>query len=199
MGLALRDAQRHNYGEYLNWPDEQRYELIHGQAYAMSPAPSSSHQVMVVELLAQISEGLGDDACRALVAPVDVLLPASDEADEQCDTVVRPDLLVLCDPDKLREYGVRGAPEWIIEVLSPATAHHDQVIKRDLYEQHGVMEYWLVHPVDRLLTIYRLYEGEYGKPEIVELVGRSAPQLPVSVQIDWERVLRRMPSFGEAD
>ena len=194
MGLPLRDLEHHTYGDYLAWPEDVRYELIDGTAYAMSPAPTVSHQEVVLELSRQIDEVLDASPCRVLIAPLDVRLPRGDEADEAVDTVVQPDLLVVCDPARIDERGVRGAPDWIIEVLSPATAAHDQVVKRDLYERAGVREYWLVHPTDRIVTVYRLENGRYGRPDIAELAGETAPQAVPGVVIDWARVTRRLPA-----
>jgi Uma2 family endonuclease len=195
MGLARRDLERHTYGDYLAWPEDVRYELIDGVAYAMSPAPTVSHQEVLLELSRQIDEALDESACRVLIAPLDVRLPRGDEADEAVDTVVQPDLLVVCDPARIDERGVRGAPDWIIEVLSPATAAHDQVRKRDLYERAGVREYWLVHPTDRIVTVYRLENGHYGRPDIAELAGETATQAVPGVVIDWARVTRRLPAL----
>ena len=195
MGLPRRDLEHHTYGDYLAGPEDVRYELIDGIAYAMSPAPTVSHQEVVLELSRQIDEALDASACRVLIAPLDVRLPRGDEADAAVDTVVQPDLLVVCDPTRIDERGVRGAPDWIIEVLSPATAAHDQVVKRDLYERAGVREYWLVHPTDRIVTIYRLENGRYGRPDIAELTGETAPQAVPGVVIDWARVTRRLPAL----
>ena len=195
MGLPRRDLEHHSYGDYLAWPEDVRYELIDGIAYAMSPAPTVSHQEVLLGLYRQIDEALDASACRVLIAPLDVRLPRGDEADEVVDTVVQPDLLVVCDPARIDERGVRGAPDWIIEVLSPATAAHDQVVKRDLYERAGVREYWLVHPTDRIVTVYRLENGRYGRPDIAELIGETAPQAVPGVVIDWARVTRRLPAL----
>ena len=195
MGLPRRDLEHHTYGDYLAWLEDVRYELVDGIAYAMSPAPTVSHQEVVLELSRQIDEALDESACRVLIAPLDVRLPHGDEADAAVDTVVQPDLLVVCDPARIDERGVRGAPDWIIEVLSPATAAHDQVLKRDLYERAGVREYWLVHPTDRIVTVYRLEHGRYGRPDIAELIGETAPQAVPGVVIDWARVTRRLPAL----
>ncbi len=193
MGLAQRDIERHNYGDYLTWPDDDRYELIDGVAYVMAPAPAVIHQAVLVELARQVDEALEESHCRVLIAPLDVRLPRGDETDEEVDTVVQPDLLVVCDPAKIDERGVRGAPDWIVEILSPATAAHDQVKKRDLYERHGVREYWLVHPVDRIITVYRVESGAYGRPYIAELAGETAARAVPGVVIDWQRATRRLP------
>lgn len=194
MGFVLRDQEHHTYGDYLNWPDDVRYELVDGHAYAMVPAPSVSHQEVVLELARQVADALEGSECRVLIAPVDVRLPKQDETDNQVDTVVQPDLLVVCDQARVDERGVRGAPDWIVEVLSPATAAHDQVVKREIYERHGVGEYWLVHPADRLLIIYRLQDGAYGKPDVMELKGEATVSRIPGVTIEWTRVTRRLAS-----
>lgn len=194
MGLALKDEQKHNYGDYLKWPNEFRYELLDGDAYLMSPAPDLAHQEVAGEIYFQAMRALRNKPCRPFIAPVDVRLPKRDEADELIDTVVQPDVLVVCDPAKLDRKGVRGAPDWVVEVLSPSTASHDQIKKQKIYERHGVREYWLVHPVDRVLTIYRLRDNAYGKPEIVELQGSTAVTILPGVEILWDELVERLPS-----
>ena len=192
MSLPQRDEQHHTYGEYLLWPEDQRYELIDGVAYAMTPAPTRRHQEVLGELFRQVANALQHHPCTAFIAPFDVRLPKGDEADEQVDTVVQPDLSVVCDPDKLDERGCRGAPDWVVEVLSPATASHDHRLKRAVYERAGVGEYWLVHPIDRMVTIYRLENGRYGRPEVQELKGRLAVgilpeiEIEIEIEIDWD-------------
>ncbi|BCX88536.1 hypothetical protein MIN45_P0905 [Methylomarinovum tepidoasis] len=186
MSLPKRDNVRHTYGEYRRWRDDVRYELIDGVAYAMAPAPSRIHQEVLGELFRQVANALVGHPCRAFIAPFDVRLPKGNEADDEIDTVVQPDLSVVCDPGKLDARGCRGAPDWIVEVLSPATAGHDHILKRVVYERAGVREYWLVHPVDRIVTIYRLEDGRYGVPEVRELQGRQQVAAVEGVEIDWE-------------
>lgn len=193
MGLALKDTQFYCYGDYLTWPDDTRYELIDGQAYAMSPAPDLAHQEVAGEIYLQARLALKNKPCRAFIAPVDVRLPKRDEADDLIDTVVQPDVLVVCDSSKLGRRGVRGAPDWVVEVLSPATAGHDQIRKRTLYERCGVKEYWLVHPVDRLLTVYILINAEYGKPELYELTGETQVNVLPDIVIQWDDLMTRLP------
>ncbi|MFM9968873.1 MAG: Uma2 family endonuclease [Burkholderiales bacterium] len=194
MGLAKRDTAHHTYGDYLDWPEDVRYELIDGVAYLMAPAPTVRHQEIAGEIFRQIANALEDKPCRVLIAPVDVLLPKTNEADARVDTVVQPDLMVVCDQSKIGERRVRGAPDFIVEVLSPATASHDMVIKRRLYERHGVREYWLIHPLDRVLTMYRLERGEFGKPDIVELKGATPIQALPGLAIEWDRLIARLPA-----
>jgi len=194
MGLPLRDVELHTYGDYLSWPEDVRYELIDGKAYLMAPAPSVSHQEIAGEIYRQLANALQGKPCRVLIAPVDVRLPKADEADERIDTVVQPDVLAVCDAGKVSERGVRGAPDFVVEVLSPATAAHDMVTKRRIYERHGVREYWLVHPMDRVLTIYRLTEsGEYGKPDTQELLGTTDVGVLPDVTIAWDELAARLP------
>ena len=192
MGLALKDTAYHNYADYLQWTDNN-YELIEGDAYFMAPAPNIEHQEVAGEIYRQIANTLVGKKCRAFMAPLDVRLPTKNEADEQINTVVQPDVLVVCDANKLDRRGVRGAPDWILEVLSPATASHDQIKKRDLYERHGVREYWLVHPTDRVLTIYLLQGKQFAKPEIVELTGQTAITVLEDVVIEWDDLITRLP------
>lgn len=190
MGLPQRDLERHTYADYLTWPDEMRYELIDGLAYAMGPAPARRHQEIAGEVFRQIADALEGSPCRSYIAPFDVRLPRANEVDDAVDTVVQPDISVICDKIKLDERGCRGAPDWVVEVLSPRTASHDQIVKRALYERVGVREFWLVHPVDNLVTIYLLENGVYGKPAMQELVGTTAATILPQAVIDWVRVLR---------
>jgi len=191
MPLHKNDNQPEHfrYGDYLHWPDGERWELVEGQAYAMAPAPSRLHQDVLLSIARQIADKLETSACRVYVAPFDVRLPDSNEADAWIDTVVQPDISVVCDPDKLDEAGCRGAPDWIVEILSPSTAHLDQGRKRGAYERHGVKEYWLVHPVDRIVTVYRLGDTGYGKPDIQALEGHSRSTSAGGVEIDWGLVV----------
>lgn len=192
MGLPRRDIEYHTYADYCSWPDDVRYELIDGVAYAMGPAPVRRHQGILLELARQVANILEGSPCRPYIAPFDVRLPKTDEIDNEVDTVVQPDLVVICDRAKLDDKGCRGAPDWVVEVLSPSTAGHDQILKRALYQRVGVREYWLVHPVDRIVTIYTLNFGSYGVPDVRELVGTLAVGVLPEIVIDWERVVREL-------
>lgn len=193
MALARRDNVHHTYGDYLGWPEDVRYELIGGVAYLMAPAPDLLHQEIAGEIYRQISTALIGAQCRAFIAPLDVRLPSTEEADEQIDTVVQPDVLVVCDAFKLDRRGVRGAPDLVVEVLSPSTATHDHVTKRRVYERAGVREFWLVHPTDRMVTIYRLADGEYGKPDVQELSGKTPVGVLSGVAVAWDELVARLP------
>ena len=188
MSLAKRDSAYHTYAEYLSWPADLRYELIDGAAYLMSPAPLRIHQEIVGEIYFQVRVALEGKPCRAYVAPFDVRLPKAGEADERVDTVVQPDLLVVCDESKLDERGLRGAPDWIVEVLSQSTAVHDQTVKLAAYERAGVREVWLVHPTDRSVTVYRLHDRVFARPAIREMKDALAVEAIPGLRVNWDRV-----------
>ena len=108
------------------------------------------------------------------------------------DTVVQPDVLIVCDRQKLDERGMRGPPDWVVEVLSPSTASYDQSVKIPLYERAGVPEVWLIHPTDQTLAIYRLEDGRYGRPIYQELKGQTLLSAVLGVSIDWDRMMTRL-------
>ncbi len=193
MSLAKRDEVLHTYADYLQWPEDVRYELIDGVAYLMSPGPDLAHQDVAGEIYYQLRQALGDSPCRAYIAPLDVRLPKGGERDELVDTVVQPDVMVVCQLERLDRRGVRGAPDFVVEVLSPSTSSHDQVRKLGIYERAGVREYWLVHPTDRVLSVYRLGDNGFGKADVQELAGATAVGVLPGVSITWDALLARLP------
>ena len=166
MALEKPQLGEFTYSDYMRWPAGERWQLLDGFAFAMAP-PSLPHQDVVSELGAQLRQQLRGKPCKALVAPVGVRLPKADEANELVRTVFEPDVLVVCDPSKIDKSGIRGAPDFIIEVLSPSTARFDQIQKRKAYELAGVREFWLVDIPGGVLTIYRYTEGAFAPSEIV--------------------------------
>ena len=193
MRLFKRDARHYTYAEYLTWSDKEVGELVDGTAYVREPpAPSASHQGIVVELGRQAGNALEHTPSRVFVAPFDVRLPKSTEEDEQVDTVVQPDVLIVCDSRKIDARGMRGAPDWIAEVLSPSTASHDRTVKLPVYERAGVREVWLVDPMDRTLAIYRREAGHYGRATLPELKGQTQLTAVPGVTIDWDRALAKL-------
>jgi Uma2 family endonuclease len=193
MALLKRDAHHYTYADYLKWSASSGDELIDGIAYVREPpAPAPSHQGIVVGLCSQIDTALKDKPYRVYVAPFDVRLPKSAEHDDQVDTVVQPDVLIICDLQKIDARGMRGAPDWVAEVLSPYTASHDQVVKLPAYERAGVREVWLVHPIDRTLAIYQLEAGRYGRARILELKGKTQIAAIPGITIDWDELLNKV-------
>ena len=193
MPYIQRDNLHHTYGDYLTWSADHGNELIDGVAYVREPpSPSRYHQQVVGEIFGQLWAALEGKPCQVYVAPFDVRLPKSDETDDQIDTVVQPDVLIVCDRQKLDIRGMRGAPDWIAEVLSPSTASYDQIKKLSVYERAGVPEVWLIHPMDRTLTIYRLEGGRYGQPKQISLGGRTQISAVPGVSVDWDRLLAHL-------
>ena len=191
MSLRTRDGERHTYADYLTWSDDELcVGLIDGIAYVRElPSPSRVHQRLVGALYLQVGAALEHTPYHAYVAPFDVRLPKSGERDDQIDTVVQPDVLIVCDPGKLDARGMCGAPDWLAEVLSPSTAGYDQVLKLQAYERAGVAEVWLIHPTDRTLAVYRLEAARYGRPTLLELRGKTALTAVPAVTIDWDRIV----------
>jgi len=193
MAYIQRDTQRHTYGDYLTWSAEHGNELINGTAYVREPpAPSRYHQQLAGELFGQIWTALRDKPCQVFHAPFDVRLPKSGEADDQVDTVVQPDVLVVCDLQKLDERGMRGAPDWVAEVLSPSTASYDRIIKVPVYERAGVRELWLIQPTELTLAIYCLQDARYGHPTLRQLSGEIQLTAVPGVSIDWDQLLSHL-------
>ena len=156
---ALPDYKRYTYADYCEWDDDERWEIIDGVAYAMSPAPLRRHQQILIELSTQLNSFLKGKLCEVYVAPFDVRL----NADKSDDTVVQPDILVVCDKSKFDPdgKGVVGAPDLIIEILSPSTERRDRMVKFRAYQQAGVHEYWIVDPANKMVATNVLSGGKY--------------------------------------
>lgn len=154
MNTIIRKADhRYTVADYLSWPGEERWELIDGVVYDMSPAPTIKHQNIAGRLYSRLEQRLRDRTCQPLIAPVDVVLSDRD--------VVQPDIIVVCDPAKITEKNIQGAPEVVVEVLSPATATKDLREKKALFERAGVAEYLLLDPLEEYALVYR--RGEDGR------------------------------------
>jgi Uma2 family endonuclease len=193
MTVSKRDTKYHTYGDYLVWSRTYGDELVDGTAYVREPpSPTRAHQEIVGEIHRQAATALKGKPGRAFVAPFDVRLPKETEADEQVDTVVQPDIFIVCDLQKVDERGVRGAPDWLVEVLSRSTRRHDKVVKLPVYERAGVREVWLIDPTARTVTIYRLRDGSYGPPTTLPLKGKTQLAAVPDVTIDWDEVVAEM-------
>ena len=189
MPQLKRQIEEHfTYGDYRTWPDDERWELIEGEAYDISPAPSRSHQDISGELFFQLRSQLADRTCRAYLAPFDVRLPRGDEADDEIDTVVQPDIVVVCDRKKLDDKGCKGAPDLVIEILSPSTSSKDLHEKFRLYERVGVKEYWIVHPLDRTVMVFRRAGESFGCPAMYAAEDRIEVPLLGELVIDLKQV-----------
>ncbi len=183
-------SQHFTYSDYLTWPDGERWEIIDGEAIAMSPAPGRRHQQLLGELFRQFANHLKGKSCKVFAAPLDVRLSErTGLTDEKIDTVVQPDIIVVCDNNKLDERGCNASPDLIIEIVSPSTSKNDLTIKFDLYQRHGVREYWVIHPAEQTLLVYKLEEDRlYGKPDRYAWDGKVPVPMLGDLEIDLVEV-----------
>ena len=162
--LAPDPDRRWTYKDYCAWPEGERWELIDGVAYAMVPAPSRWHQEASSDLLYLFRRALEGKPRKVYAAPFDVRLGPAEADDDDITTVVQPDLMVFCKPERLDDKGAHGAPDLAVEILSPSNPQHDTLRKRKLYEQHGVREYWIVDTANRRIYRMNLEGGRFGDP-----------------------------------
>lgn len=164
------------FADVLTWDENERYEIINGEAYMLA-APSRIHQEISGELFRQLANFLEGKKCRVYSAPFDIRLFEQDgDTPEDVDTVVEPDISVVCDRNKLDEHGCKGAPDMVIEILSPSSLRHDRVVKLNLYQRAGVREYWIVDPEYKSVTAFLADESgilrpceEYGRKDIAKV------------------------------
>ena len=151
------------FADFLEWDENERYEIINGEPYMMAE-PTTAHQRISMDLGSQIHAFLKDKPCEVFAAPFGVRLFETENDDPRdVDTVVEPDLSVICDPSKLDDYGCKGAPDVVIEILSPSNSRHDRFVKYNLYQRAKVREYWIVDPTAKTVEAYRLDENGYLK------------------------------------
>lgn len=179
------------YADYCGWPEGERWELIDGVAFAMVPAPTRLHQQMVGDLYYVLRRKLEGRPCHVYPSPFDVRLPDTDEGDEQTHTVVQPDISVFCSEAHLDDKGARGAPDLVVEILSPSTSSKDSIIKRALYERHGVPEYWVVDPETRTLYQFVLESGRYTEPAVLGAEDRLESATISEVTFDLSDLFRK--------
>ena len=164
--MPLPKEERYTLSDALTWDEREHSELLEGTPIMMAP-PSRAHQEISGALFAQLHNYLEGKKCRVYAAPFAVrLFERPGDQPENVDTLVEPDLSVVCDPDKLDDIGCKGAPDLIIEVLSPSTQRHDRLTKYNLYERAGVPEYWIVSPDERTVQVSVLTDGRYRVLEV---------------------------------
>jgi len=153
------EKERYTFADVLTWGENDRIELIDGEAYMMAP-PSRIHQKISMELSRQLANYLDGKKCEVYPAPFGVRLFEKDkDSPDNVDTLVEPDISVVCDKNKLDKNGCKGAPDMVIEILSPSTLRHDRFVKLGLYQRAGVREYWIVEPETRTVQVYTLENG----------------------------------------
>ena len=155
---ATQGTKRFTYSDYAEWEDDNRWELIDGVPRMMA-SPQIPHQDVLLELGIQFRSFLRGKKCKVLIAPCDVRLNHK----TRDNIVVQPDLIVVCDREKLEDgKSVKGAPDLVVEILSPSTSKNNKITKFKLYKQAGVREYWIVDPVDKIVSVYVFEEGQLG-------------------------------------
>jgi len=159
------DSRRYTYADYALLSDDKRYEVIDGVLYLMAPAPSVAHQDVGGELFVQLKGFLRGNPCKVFHAPFDVCLNAAGDDDV---TVVQPDILVVCDRSKLDGKRCNGAPDFVIEILSPSSAARDTMLKFHKYMYAGVREYWIVDPIEKIVQVCILKGGRYETEALVD-------------------------------
>ena len=170
------ENDRYTFADCLTWEENEHIELIHGEAVMMAP-PSSRHQEISFEIGRQLGNFLDGKKCRVYPAPFGVRLFEQDgESPEDVDTMVEPDISVVCDRSKIDKYGCRGAPDLVIEILSPSSLRYDRFIKLGLYQRAGVREYWIVDPEYKAVQVFTLDSGgvfriseEYGREDVARV------------------------------
>lgn len=157
----------YTYADYIQWKFKERLELFRGKIFKMG-APNTLHQDVTGNLFTALKNYLKGKDCRAFVAPFDVRLPVKNRRrDDEITTVVQPDVCVVCDPVKIDDRGVCGAPDLVIEVLSPGNPRKEIRIKYELYEEAGVKEYWIVYPGEQTIMVHLLQPGgKFGSPKL---------------------------------
>lgn len=157
----IAKEQHYTLADLMEWDDDKRYELYDGQPVAMA-SPSNAHQRVGGELFRQLATYLLGKRCKVYQAPFDVqLFAGKDDPPESISTVVQPDISIVCDPEKTSGHGCKGAPDMVVEVLSPSTERYDRLLKFNLYWQAGVREYWIVDPDNRMVSVHTLKDGTY--------------------------------------
>ncbi len=161
MPITQQTDRRSDYNDYLSWPDDERWEIIDGEAYNMSPAPKVKHQIISGNLFSEMKNQLKKKSKNGtpFSAPTDVVFDDYN--------VVQPDIFVVCDKSKITENNIKGAPKLIIEITSFSTVLKDKREKRALYEKFGVSEYILIHPENEYVEQFFLTDGKYGAADIL--------------------------------
>jgi len=175
--MPVPKEERYTFADILAWDIDARIELIDGVPYMMAP-PSTEHQRIAGELYRQIANFLVGKKCQAFPAPFGVrLFSRKEDAPDDETGLLEPDITVVCDRDKLDKHGCKGAPDFIVEILSPSTQRRDRLEKYSLYQRAGVREYWIIDPDRKMVLAVVLEDGQYHSPEIYTAQDKA----PVSV------------------
>lgn len=170
MALPAK-KEYYTFSDVLTWTGHDRIEIINGEAVMMAP-PTVQHQRISREIFRQLANYLEGKKCEVFSAPFGVrLFEKEGDSPDEVDTMVEPDISVICDKNKLDKYGCKGAPDLVIEILSPSTLRHDRLVKLGLYQQAGVQEYWIVDPKNKTIQVF--LQDKSGSFKIQEDYGQN--------------------------
>lgn len=159
MPLPIKKTQ-YTFNDLLGWEENELFEIINGELFLMA-TPSTTHQMISGEIFRQIANYLAGKKCKVISAPFSVrLFEQDDDTPENVDTVVEPDISIICDMDKLDTHGCKGAPDMVVEILSPSSLRHDRLVKLNLYQKAKVREYWIIDPENKAVQVF-LHDGNF--------------------------------------
>jgi Uma2 family endonuclease len=186
----VNDADRvaYTYADYLKWDFEEIVELIKGKIFTKAAAPNRRHQEVSGNIFGALFNFLKNESCKVYSAPFDVRFSRDPEF-SKTDSVVQPDISVICDPSKLDDKGCFGAPDIIIEIISPGNSRVELQNKYELYEEFGVREYWIVHPTDSTVLIYTLVDGKFKPSRLFTSGDQIRSSVLPGFTLDLEKVL----------
>lgn len=187
----------YSYADYLKWTIQERFELIKGKVFKMSPAPSTAHQRASSELTYIFKSFLKGKKCEVFIAPFDVRFPKTSNENEQIFTVLQPDLCVVCDPSKIDDKGCIGAPDIVVEILSPGNNRKELDNKFHVYEEAGVKEYWLIHPLEKTFFRYIIDDkGNYQPQRLLTMGDIVTTNVLPGFELVLEDVFRERNDFS---
>ncbi len=179
---------RYTYADYLTWEIDHMVELIKGKVFRQAAAPRRIHQEVFGRVFTKLFIHLEKFKCKVYSAPFDVRLPVKSKKNEDINTVVQPDICVVCDPEKLDDLGCVGAPDLIMEILSPSNNKKELQNKYEVYEESGVREYWIIHPYEKTFLVYTLSGGKYIPSKLFTLGDHVASQCIEGFVLDLDEL-----------
>jgi len=192
MPITQQTDRRFNYNDYLSWSNDQRWEIIDGEAYNMSPAPTVKHQRIAKGTIKTIDTSLNKKGllCESFIAPTDVVFDDYN--------IVQPDIFIVCDKSKITETNIKGAPDLIIEIVSPSTVLKDKREKKRLYEKYNVSEYILIHPESEYVERFYLENKRYGAADILSW-DETLKLKAFDIEIDLWEIFGKEPAKKEKE
>jgi Uma2 family endonuclease len=182
----------YSYADYLSWQLDEVVELIRGRVFRQAAAPRLIDQRISGKIFHHLYTFLQGKTCEVFSAPFDVRLPVSSRDPDKINTVVQPDLCVVCDPEKLDELGCVGAPDLIVEILSPGNNKKELHLKYEVYEASGVKEYWVIPPDERPLLIYSHDAGKYRPSRLYTMGDQVKSEVLPGLVLDLNEVLGKL-------